>query len=69
MPEKRFSQEAEIATTQAIGEGLTFEKVWAALMENREQMKETGEQIKENGEKVMIVETKTKPRPLCGGVG
>jgi cell fate (sporulation/competence/biofilm development) regulator YmcA (YheA/YmcA/DUF963 family) len=29
-----------MATTERIGEGLTFEKVWAALMEDREQMKE-----------------------------
>jgi hypothetical protein len=33
--------------TQAIGEGLTFEKVWAALMENKEQIKATGRQLKE----------------------
>ncbi|GHV03738.1 hypothetical protein FACS189485_07630 [Spirochaetia bacterium] len=32
-------------TTEAIGEGLTFEKVWAALMENREQIKETAKQV------------------------
>ena len=32
------------------GEGLTFEKVWAALMENREQMKETDRLIKETRE-------------------
>jgi hypothetical protein len=36
-----------MATTEAIGEGLTFEKVWAALMENREQLKETAELMKE----------------------
>ena len=30
-----------------IAETLTFEKVWAALMENKEQLKETREQIKE----------------------
>jgi hypothetical protein len=29
-----------MATTERIGEGLTFEKVWAALMEDREQLKE-----------------------------
>jgi hypothetical protein len=38
-----------MAATETIGEGLTFEKVWAALMENREQMKETDAQIKETG--------------------
>jgi hypothetical protein len=34
-----------MATAKRIGEGLTFEKVWAALMENREQMKETDKRI------------------------
>jgi hypothetical protein len=34
-------------TTQAIGEGLTFEKVWAAIQATSEQMKETDRQIKE----------------------
>jgi seryl-tRNA synthetase len=33
--------------TEAIGEGLTFEKVWAALMETREQIKAAGKQLKE----------------------
>ena len=37
---------------QAIGEGLTFEKVWAALMENREQIKETGLQLKETDQRL-----------------
>ncbi|GMO28103.1 MAG: hypothetical protein Ta2B_08730 [Termitinemataceae bacterium] len=36
-----------MATTQAIDEGLTFEKVWAALMELREIQKENYLQIKE----------------------
>ncbi|GHU39518.1 hypothetical protein FACS1894190_04550 [Spirochaetia bacterium] len=46
-------------TTQAMGEGLTFEKVWAALMETRErqeatdrQMKETGRIVKENAQQM-----------------
>ena len=30
---------------QAVGEGLTFEKVWAALMENREQMRKGQEEF------------------------
>jgi hypothetical protein len=38
--------------TKRIGEGLTFEKVWAALMENRKQMKETDKQIKEIGKQL-----------------
>ena len=33
-------------------EPLTFEKVWAALMENREQMKETDRQMKETDRKI-----------------
>jgi hypothetical protein len=107
-------KEQSMATTEAPIEGLTFEKVWEALMETREQMKVTdkrvgeltnrfGEMVEhmvlpnlvtkfdelgftftkanrttikdkvndiftdvdaflENGDKVMIVETKTKPR-------
>jgi hypothetical protein len=35
-------------TTQAIGEGLTFEKVWAAIQAANEQIKATDELIKEN---------------------
>jgi hypothetical protein len=34
-------------TMQTPIEGLTFEKVWAALMENREQMKETDRRLQE----------------------
>jgi hypothetical protein len=41
-----------MAATKTIGAGLTFEKVWAALMENREQMKATDEQIKATGEQM-----------------
>ena len=37
---------------EAIGEGLTFEKVWAALMETREQIKETGRQMKETDKRL-----------------
>jgi hypothetical protein len=36
-----------MATTEAIGEGLTFEKVWAAIQATNEQMKETDERMKE----------------------
>lgn len=39
-----------MATTEAPIEGLTFEKVWAALMENREQIKAHDEQIKADKE-------------------
>jgi hypothetical protein len=38
-----------MATTERIGEGLTFEKVWAALMENRELQKTTDRQLKATG--------------------
>jgi hypothetical protein len=34
-------------TTQAIGEGLTFEKVWAAIQATNEQMKETDKRVGE----------------------
>jgi hypothetical protein len=37
---------------ETIGAGLTFEKVWAALMENREQIKATGEQMKASNEEL-----------------
>jgi chromosome segregation ATPase len=40
-------REQSMATPKRIGEGLTFEKVWAALMENREQLKENAERQKE----------------------
>jgi hypothetical protein len=36
-----------MGAVQTPAEGLTFEKVWAALMENREQMRETAERFKE----------------------
>jgi len=36
-----------MATTQNVGEGLTFEKVWAALMETRAQMKATDKRVGE----------------------
>jgi hypothetical protein len=38
-------------TTQRIGEGLTFEKVWAAIQATNEQIKETGRIVKENAER------------------
>ncbi|GHU90865.1 hypothetical protein FACS189476_11260 [Spirochaetia bacterium] len=41
-----------MGTTQTIGEGLTFEKVWAALMELRESQKETDRQLQENGRRM-----------------
>jgi hypothetical protein len=41
-----------MATTETIGKGLTFEKVWAALMENREQMKATDERMRATDEQM-----------------
>jgi len=38
---------AEVQTLPDYPRGLTFEQVWAALMENREQLKETALQIRE----------------------
>jgi hypothetical protein len=49
-----------MAATEAIGEGLTFEKVWAALMENREQMKETDRQMKETAERMKETDAQIK---------
>jgi hypothetical protein len=37
---------AATETMETIGTGLTFEKVWAALMENREQMKTGNEELR-----------------------
>jgi hypothetical protein len=39
---------AEVQTQQAYPKGLDFEQVWAALMETREQQKETARQMKED---------------------
>ena len=41
-----------MATMEAIGEGLTFEKVWAAIQATNEQMKETAERMKETDERM-----------------
>jgi len=37
-----------VQTQQTYPRGLDFEQVWAALMENREQLKETDRIVKEN---------------------
>ncbi|MDR3336631.1 MAG: hypothetical protein LBT16_05445, partial [Treponema sp.] len=37
-----------MGTTQNVGEGLTFEKVWAGIQELRELQKETALQMKES---------------------
>jgi hypothetical protein len=49
-----------MAATETIGEGLTFEKVWAALMENREQLQATGEYIKAVGEQIKATDRQMK---------
>ncbi|AEF84179.1 conserved hypothetical protein [Treponema primitia ZAS-2] len=41
-----------MATTEAIGEGLTFEKVWAAIQATDAQIKATDAQIKATGEQI-----------------
>jgi predicted RNase H-related nuclease YkuK (DUF458 family) len=54
-----------MVTTEKTGEGLTFEKVWEALMENRKQLQATGEflktvseQIKETGRQMKETDKK-----------
>jgi hypothetical protein len=49
-----------MATTERIGEGLTFEKVWAALMENRELQKETDRLIKETAAQMKETDRRMK---------
>jgi chromosome segregation ATPase len=49
-----------MAATETVGEGLTFEKVWAALMENREQMKDTDERMKETAERMKETDERMK---------
>jgi hypothetical protein len=41
-----------MATTETIGEGLTFEKVWAAIQATNEQIKETAKQLKDTDKRV-----------------
>ena len=43
-----------------MAETLTFEKVWAALMENREQLKETREQMKETDRRMRETDLQMK---------
>ena len=45
--------------TQAIEEGLTFEKVWAALMETRKIVEENGRQLEENGRRMKESQAET----------
>jgi len=44
------------------GEGLTFEKVWAALMENREQQKQTARQMEETDRRIAILNEQAAER-------
>jgi predicted AAA+ superfamily ATPase len=41
--------------TMPVPEGLTFEKVWAAFMENREQLKEIGRYHRESSEELKLL--------------
>jgi chromosome segregation ATPase len=41
-----------MATTETIGEGLTFEKVWAAIQATNEQIKETDRIVRENAQRI-----------------
>jgi hypothetical protein len=45
-------QGVTMETTQAIGEGLTFEKVWAAIQATDELIKENARQMKETDKRV-----------------
>ncbi|GHV86591.1 hypothetical protein AGMMS50230_21990 [Spirochaetia bacterium] len=49
-----------MAATEAIGAGLTFEKVWAALMENREQIKATDRQMEETARQMKETDRQMK---------
>jgi hypothetical protein len=53
-------QEQIMATTEAIGEGLTFEKVWAAIQATNEQLKATGEFIKSVSEQMKETDKRMK---------
>jgi hypothetical protein len=41
-----------VETLETIGEGLTFEKVWAAIQATNEQIRATDEQLKATGEEI-----------------
>jgi chromosome segregation ATPase len=49
-----------MATTEAIGEGLTFEKVWAAIQATNAQMKDTDERMKETDERMKETDKRMK---------
>jgi peptidoglycan hydrolase CwlO-like protein len=46
--------------TQAIGDGLTFEKVWAAIQATNEQMKETDKRMKETDKRIKETDKRIK---------
>ena len=50
--------------SNAVYENLTFEKVWAALMENREQMKETDRRMQETDRQMKETERSIKDTGL-----
>jgi hypothetical protein len=49
-----------MATMEAIGEGLTFEKVWAAIQATNEQMKETDARMKETDARMKETDARMK---------
>jgi hypothetical protein len=49
-----------MTTTETIGEGLTFEKVWAAIQATNEQIKATDEQIKDIAERQKATDAQIK---------
>ena len=50
---------AKVQTQQDYPRGLDFQQVWAALMENREQLKETKQILRENAERFDRQQEKT----------
>jgi hypothetical protein len=49
-----------MSTTETIGEGLTFEKVWAAIQATNEQMKATDERMKATDEQIKAISEQMK---------
>jgi hypothetical protein len=47
-------------TTQSIGEGLTFEKVWAAIQASHEELKEVRQMIKETDKQIKETDKQMK---------
>jgi len=56
----KMERGGNMAQTTNPGEGLTFEKVWAALMETRESIKETDRLVKENAVRIKETDAQMK---------